>query len=171
MKRIYLFLEQEEVRDYFRKELTALGYHVQTEFEQYQTCNSLSIVDAIHLERNPSRFVQPIFYSDCITAETSSWVVEYPCSGVVDSSVKGIHLKSMIEICLALKRERDQLIKENQKLQKKLQDRRIIEKAKFLLMKRSRTSEEEAYQWMRSEAMAKQKTLREIADLILLNEE
>jgi len=53
-------------------------------------------------------------------------------------------------------------------LRTKLEDRTYIEKAKGILMKKNGLSEKEAYELIRSEAMKKRKSKREIADAVLL---
>lgn len=54
------------------------------------------------------------------------------------------------------------------KLENQLQERKIIEKAKGVLMKSRGVTEEEAFRLIRSEAMNKRKSMREIAEAILL---
>lgn len=172
MKQINLCLSEPNFLDHLGKELTRLGYLVtESGAAEGKICHDLSIVDVYSLEKYPSLFRYPILFSDQVAEETMETVDLYSCMGIIDSSCKGYLLKSIVEVCLARKKEREQLVKENQKLTNKLQDRRIIEKAKFVLMKRLRTSEEEVYRRMRSRAMREQKTLREVADLILLHEE
>lgn len=53
-------------------------------------------------------------------------------------------------------------------LETKLEDRKKIELAKGLLMKHDRLSEEEAYNKLQQEAMKKRKSMREIAEAVLL---
>ncbi len=53
-------------------------------------------------------------------------------------------------------------------LQNELNERKVIEKAKGVLMKKRGLSEKEAYDLLRTEAMKKRKTKREIADAVLL---
>lgn len=53
-------------------------------------------------------------------------------------------------------------------LTNQLEERKIIEKAKGILMKVKNITEEEAYSFIRKEAMNKRKSLKEIADAILL---
>lgn len=172
MKQINLCLSQPKFHDHLGKELTGLGYLVvEASAAEGRICHDLSIVDTASLEKYPFLFSYPILYSEQVAEETMETVGLYSCMGIIDSSCRGFLLKSIVEVCLARKKEREQLVKENQKLSNKLQDRRIIEKAKFVLMKRLRTSEEEAYRRMRSRAMREQKSLREVADLILLSEE
>lgn len=53
-------------------------------------------------------------------------------------------------------------------LQTKLEDRKIIDKAKGILMNKDSLTEKEAYAIIRREAMKKRKSMREIADAVLL---
>lgn len=53
-------------------------------------------------------------------------------------------------------------------LQTKLEDRIVIDKAKGVLMNKDSVSEKEAYAIIRREAMKKRKTMREIAEAVLL---
>lgn len=53
-------------------------------------------------------------------------------------------------------------------LERKLEERKIIEKAKGVLMKQKNMTEEEAYSYIRKEAMIKRKSMKEIAVAILL---
>lgn len=53
-------------------------------------------------------------------------------------------------------------------LENQLEERKVIEKAKGIIMKQKAVSENEAYQFLRHEAMKKRKSLREIADAVIL---
>lgn len=53
-------------------------------------------------------------------------------------------------------------------LTQQLEERKVVEKAKGILMKIKNISEDEAFSFMRKEAMNKRKSLKEIADAILL---
>ncbi len=54
------------------------------------------------------------------------------------------------------------------KLQQKLEERKIVEKAKGLLMKAKNINEQDAYTLLRRESMNKRKSLKEIAEAVLL---
>lgn len=54
------------------------------------------------------------------------------------------------------------------KLEDKLEERIIIEKAKGVLMKKKKMTEHAAYELLRSEAMKKRKTMKDIAEAVLL---
>lgn len=60
------------------------------------------------------------------------------------------------------------LIEETLALKEALELRKIIEKAKGILMKRRKISEEEAYSIIQKESMDTRKTLKEIAEAVLL---
>lgn len=53
-------------------------------------------------------------------------------------------------------------------LENKLEERKIIEKAKGVLMKEKNLSEKEGYEMIRREAMSKRKTMKEIAEAVIL---
>jgi len=53
-------------------------------------------------------------------------------------------------------------------LEEKLEERKVVEKAKGVLMKARKLTEEEAFRLIRKEAMNKRKSLKEIAEAILL---
>lgn len=64
----------------------------------------------------------------------------------------------------ALRRERDTAVRQ-------LRERKIVERAKGMLMRRRRLAEDEAYALLRKMAMDKNKRLGEVAESILLAEE
>jgi len=53
-------------------------------------------------------------------------------------------------------------------LEEKLEERKIVEKAKGILMKKESLTEEEAYKKMQKEAMKKRKKLKKIAEAVIL---
>ncbi len=62
------------------------------------------------------------------------------------------------------------LIMDNRKLQDEIEERKLVERAKGILMKRG-LSEEEAYKFLRKKAMDMRKKLKEVAESILLSAE
>lgn len=53
-------------------------------------------------------------------------------------------------------------------LEEKLTERKVVERAKGVVMKREKLTEKQAYDMIRKEAMKKRKTMKEIAEAILL---
>lgn len=56
-------------------------------------------------------------------------------------------------------------------VQEELETRKMVDRAKDILMRRSGKSAEQAYQWMRKKSMDSRKPLRTIAEAVLLSEE
>ncbi|MBU4377386.1 MAG: GAF and ANTAR domain-containing protein [Candidatus Omnitrophica bacterium] len=67
--------------------------------------------------------------------------------------------------------ENFRLIVESNVIREELESRKIVERAKGILMKKEALSEEEAYQRIRRYSMDKRRSMREIAEAIMLNEE
>jgi len=64
--------------------------------------------------------------------------------------------------------ENTELLVKTKVIQEELEARKKIERAKGILMKEEKKSEEEAYQKMRKYSMDNRKTMREVADAIIL---
>ncbi len=71
------------------------------------------------------------------------------------------------EMASGLIRERERLRKTVAKLEEALESRKVIERAKGLLMEQQGLKESEAYARMRQLAMDKRKSIREIAEVII----
>ncbi|MCI3029292.1 ANTAR domain-containing protein [Desemzia sp. C1] len=85
---------------------------------------------------------------------------------------KPVHKEVLLStICLGMEKIAyiEQLEEEVVGLNKKLGERKIIEKAKGILMEEQRLNESEAYKFIQRLSMQKQTSMAEIADLILLD--
>jgi signal transduction protein with GAF and PtsI domain len=67
--------------------------------------------------------------------------------------------------------ERHQLKEQAKASQRALEERKLIERAKGILMERKQLSEQQAYQRLRKSSMSSRKSMREIAEAIILAEE
>jgi GAF domain-containing protein len=67
--------------------------------------------------------------------------------------------------------ENFRLVVESQVIQEELESRKVIERAKGILMKRENLSEQGAYKLIRKYSMDKRKSMREVSEAILLNAE
>ncbi|GAB6058734.1 GAF domain-containing protein [Desulfonatronum parangueonense] len=56
-------------------------------------------------------------------------------------------------------------------IQEELETRKLVDRAKEVLMRRSEMNAEEAYRWLRKKSMDSRKTMRRIAEAVLLSEE
>ncbi|WP_096435155.1 ANTAR domain-containing response regulator [Alteribacter populi] len=174
MREIYLFMHDNNLKKELAQKLQQLGYRVNCPNDQEYSFNldsHLCIADSHYLMHHSLHCPYVILYTDIINDQALDLIKKHSCTGFIGLDYCHISLQSVIEVASFKIKQLEKVHKENRKLTRKLQDRRIIEKAKYLLVKRSRISEEEAYERMRSEAMNQQKTLRSIADLILINEE
>jgi AmiR/NasT family two-component response regulator len=177
MKEVCLLIRNEQYRDWLKKKLLYLDYDVhclqedQLHSSDLDFTSMLCIMGQDLLQKYATSFPNPILFVEESNDQMFHLALQYSCIGIIDPECETNTLKAVIELTVHKKKEYDLLNKENQKLTRKLQDRRIIDKAKLILMKRALISEEQAYERMRSEAMHQQKTLRVIADMILINEE
>jgi AmiR/NasT family two-component response regulator len=73
---------------------------------------------------------------------------------------------SQAAICI----ENTELMVQTKVIQEELEVRKLVERAKGVLMKRQGLTEEEAFKKIRKTSMDNRKTMREIAEAILLTE-
>ncbi len=90
--------------------------------------------------------------------------------GYVIKPVGEESLLPMVEVAIAKGKEVSGIYKEMEVTRKRLEDRTVIERAKGILMKQKNISEEEAFQLIRKIGMDKRRPMRDIAEIILLNE-
>ena len=93
--------------------------------------------------------------------------------GVLGYLVKPVDEKSLtptIEIAVKRLKEFRELKKTVEGQEKKLEERKIIEKAKGILIQNNSISEDEAYKYLRTISMNKRKTIVEVAKIIIETE-
>lgn len=94
--------------------------------------------------------------------------------GAIGYLVKPLDAKSLIptiEMGIARGKETQNLLQQIDKLQLKLEERKVIEKAKGILAKENNISEGEAYQMLRALSMNKRARMSDIAELIIMDDE
>ena len=99
--------------------------------------------------------------------------------GVLNSYTSKPHKFSDAEIIMlnsvahqaAIVIENFRLVVETKVVKEELEARKIIEKAKGILMKKRQLAEDEAYSLMRKYSMDNRKTIKEVANAIILNDE
>jgi len=64
-----------------------------------------------------------------------------------------------------------ELMVKTQVIQEELETRKLVERAKEILMRRRRMSGEEAFRWIQKHSMTTRKSMRKVAEAILLSEE
>lgn len=88
--------------------------------------------------------------------------------------VKPLDEKSLVptvEMCIARGQETQTMENEIVRLKTKLEERKVIEKAKGILIKENGISEDDAYRMIRKLSMDKRASMREIAELIVMDDE
>lgn len=76
-----------------------------------------------------------------------------------------------VEMSIAKGRETRKLEQQLEKLTKKLEERKVIEKAKGVLMIENNITEEEAYNMIRNLSMDKRCPMMEIAETIVMSDD
>lgn len=93
-------------------------------------------------------------------------------AGVMGYLVKPIEEKDLlpaVEIAITKGKEINRIRDATEKIKKSLESRKIIERAKGVLMKKYKMTEEEAYNRIRKLSMNKRCSMEKIADAILIN--
>jgi response regulator NasT len=88
-------------------------------------------------------------------------------SAYIVAGLQPERVKPVLDVALARFRREQQLLDELSDTRQKLAERKVIERAKGVLMGHHKLSEEQAYQKLRSMAMNKNLKLAEIAQRIL----
>ena len=88
-------------------------------------------------------------------------------SAYIVAGLQAERVKPVLDVALARFRREQKLLDELSDTRRQLADRKLIERAKGLLMARHRFTEEQAYQKLRSMAMNKNLKLAEVAQRIL----
>jgi len=99
--------------------------------------------------------------------------------GVLNSYTSKVHKFSKSEIAVlksianqaAVVIENFRLVVETKVIKEELESRKAIERAKGILMRQEELSEQDAYARIRKYSMDSRKTMREVSDAIILNEE
>jgi response regulator NasT len=108
-----------------------------------------------------------IMFSDEGDSQIISQAIKAGVSAYIVDGLNPHQVKPILDVAIARFREYQALRKELEKTRDQLADRKIIDKAKGLLMKTKGLDEEQAYHAMRKMAMDQSKPLVEIAHNIL----
>lgn len=111
-----------------------------------------------------------IFLTACHDPDVVSRAIKAGVAAVLSKPVRADELWPAIELAFAHNEEVERLKEEVDDLKETLETRKLIERAKGLLMKSHGLSEPEAFRKMQKLAMDKRKSLRQIAEAILLME-
>ena len=120
------------------------------------------IVIASRDERRPI-----VLFTDDDTTSSMDAAMAAGVSAYIVAGLQPERIKPVLNVALARFRQEQKLLAELHETRHKLAERKVIDRAKGLLMSSQRLSEEQAYQKLRSMAMNKNLKLSEIAQRIL----
>lgn len=120
------------------------------------------IVVASRDERRPIVLFTENDDTSCMDAAMAAGVSAYIVAGL-----QAERIKPVLNVALARFRQEQKLLAELNETRHKLAERKVIDRAKGILMSNQRLSEDQAYQKLRSMAMNKNLKLAEIAQRII----
>jgi len=120
------------------------------------------IVIATRDERRPI-----VMFTESEDTETMEAAVAAGVSAYIVAGLHSERIKPVLQVALARFKREQKLLEELDDTRSKLAERKVIERAKGLLMARQGMTEEQAYQKLRSMAMSKNLKLSEVAQRIL----
>lgn len=104
----------------------------------------------------------------------SNFIEKAKDAGVIGYLVKPLDNKSLIpavEVAMAKSKEMKEMRADIANIQKKLEARKVIEKAKGILMTKHEISEEEAFSMIRNLSMKKRVTMSDISEIIIMSKD
>jgi len=108
-----------------------------------------------------------VMFADDGDSRTIEQAVRAGVSAYVVDGLNGKRVRPLLDVAIARFREYQALRDELEKAKSSLAERKVVERAKGLLMKRRGCSEEEAYKALRKLAMDQNKRLAEVAENVL----
>ncbi|MYM29829.1 ANTAR domain-containing protein [Duganella sp. CY15W] len=120
------------------------------------------IVIATRDERRPI-----VMFTESEDAESMEAAVAAGVSAYIVAGLQSERIKPVLQVALARFKREQKLLDELSDTKSKLAERKVIEKAKGLLMQRQGFTEDQAYQKLRTMAMSKNLKLSEVAQRIL----
>lgn len=120
------------------------------------------IVIATRDERRPI-----VMFTESADTESMEAAMAAGVSAYIVAGLQGERIKPVLQVALARFKREQKLLEELSDTKSKLAERKVIERAKGLLMERQRFTEEQAYQKLRGMAMSKNLKLSEVAQRIL----
>ena len=120
------------------------------------------IVIATRDERRPI-----VMFTESEDTESMEAAMAAGVSAYIVAGLQGDRIKPVLQVALARFKREQKLLDELSDTKSKLAERKVIERAKGLLMERQRFTEDQAYQKLRGMAMSKNLKLSEVAQRIL----
>jgi len=126
-------------------------------------------LEQIHLVRR--RYPCPIvMFTCCAETHMAAAVLKAGVNSYIIDGLEKQRVKPIIDVAIARFNETQSLQSELEQANLNLQERKYIERAKGILMKRIRVEEDAAYQIIRKMAMDRSKRIAEVAETIITAE-
>ncbi len=180
MLRVMLIDEDEERRALLNGALLENGYEIVSEDSGTQNLHDLvkkacpdviivgtdspsrdSLEDICLLSRDAPRPI--VMFTHDGDREKIREAIRSGVSAYVVDGLKGDRIRSLVDVAIARFEAHQALMNELDAMQGKLADRKVVERAKGILMQKKNCSEEEAYRILRKAAMDKNMKLVEVA--------
>jgi response regulator NasT len=120
------------------------------------------IVIATRDERRPI-----VMFTDDATSSSMESAIAAGVSAYIVAGLQAERVKPVLDVALARFRREQKLLDELTDTRRQLADRKLVERAKGVLMARGQLSEDQAYQKLRTMAMNKKMKLADIAQRVL----
>jgi response regulator NasT len=108
-----------------------------------------------------------VMFTEDDTTSTMEAAMEAGVTAYIVAGLQSERIKPVLDVALARFRQEQKLLTELSDTKLKLAERKVVERAKGVLMAKHKLSEEQAYQKLRSMAMNKNLKLSEIAQRLL----
>jgi response regulator NasT len=108
-----------------------------------------------------------VLFTDDQTPSSMDAAIEAGVSAYIVAGLQAERVKPVLDVALARFRREQRLQGELSDTRRQLADRKLIERAKGVLMAKNRLTEEQAYQKLRSMAMNRKLRLAEVAQRVL----
>jgi two-component system, response regulator / RNA-binding antiterminator len=108
-----------------------------------------------------------VMFSQDDNGETIRRAVDAGVSAYIVDGIKAERVRPILEVAMARFEQYQALESELNKTRDQLESRKKVDRAKGILMKERKLSEEEAYALLRKTAMAQNKKISEIAEVII----
>lgn len=140
------------------KPLILLDVLKETRFKEKEMARKLGLVSMVSVPLNV-KGQKVIGVLNCFTSEPHEF------------SSTEVNLITAVANQAAIAILNTELMVQTQVIQEELETRKLVEKAKEILMRRRNMDGDEAYRWIQKRSMDARKSIRHIADAILISEE
>ena len=133
---------------------------------------NLELLDGISVAKilqNEDLDVSVVFFAEKMDKDTIEKLKKVGVKGIITNPIIKENLLATIELSSYIGSSFREIIKEKELISKKFEDRKVIDKAKGILMINESLTEDESYSRIRKYSMEKRVTMREIAEFIIVS--